>query len=232
MKKINKKLVLVVILMLSLSLNAITFAGDFTKTLKVTMGNIRLAINDVEVVPRDVNGKIVEPLLYQGTTYVPVRFVAQNFDKKISWDSSQMTVHIDDDDYISQNFEEDKKVDKDNNTWKVFVSEVKKNIRAYMHEKTVFVNLEDVKKVKNIFSIDYSNKIVYKGSYPTSSKIDKNYWQLFIDQDEYVASAFKTNGYFISIDSNGSLVAPVDVVAYLTKMNRYVDINNKEVYFK
>lgn len=35
-----------------------------------------------------------EPFLYKGTTYVPIRFIAENFDKEVKWDSKSLSVLI------------------------------------------------------------------------------------------------------------------------------------------
>lgn len=42
----------------------------------------------------DTNGTLVEPFVHEGTTYVPVRAVAQAFDTTVSWDQETKTVHL------------------------------------------------------------------------------------------------------------------------------------------
>ena len=44
----------------------------------------------------DVNGKVVYPLSYEGTTYLPVRAVSNIFDLKIDWDAASNAVLISD----------------------------------------------------------------------------------------------------------------------------------------
>lgn len=42
----------------------------------------------------DANGEIVYPLLYQGSTYLPIRSVGQMMGKDVSWDGNTQTVSI------------------------------------------------------------------------------------------------------------------------------------------
>lgn len=42
----------------------------------------------------DANGTVVEPFIHEGTTYVPVRAIAQAFDITITWDQETKTVHL------------------------------------------------------------------------------------------------------------------------------------------
>lgn len=42
----------------------------------------------------DANGTLVEPFVSDGTTYVPVRAIAEAFDTTVSWDQETKTVHL------------------------------------------------------------------------------------------------------------------------------------------
>ncbi len=50
----------------------------------------------------DVNGKVVYPLSYNGTTYLPVRAVSNLFNLKIDWDSKNYTVVIAKDEQVQK----------------------------------------------------------------------------------------------------------------------------------
>ena len=50
--------------------------------------------NDKPIVPTDVNGKTVDVLLYKGTTYLPVRAVANALDQAVAWDGASYSVYI------------------------------------------------------------------------------------------------------------------------------------------
>ncbi|MBR5479492.1 MAG: hypothetical protein IKU84_04885 [Clostridia bacterium] len=56
--------------------------------------NIKLVIDGEEITPKDVNGNIVEPFIYNGTTYLPVRAIGEAFDKDVHWDGENATVYV------------------------------------------------------------------------------------------------------------------------------------------
>lgn len=67
-----------------------------------TMENIRVAIGGIKIyvdgniqTPVDGKGNKVEPLIYNGTTYLPVRAVTNMLtDKEVNWDQQSMSVYI------------------------------------------------------------------------------------------------------------------------------------------
>lgn len=61
--------------------------------LDVQMG-INLYLNDKGFIPTDVNGKQTYPFISDGTTYVPIRAIAQLFNANIKWDEKTNTVKI------------------------------------------------------------------------------------------------------------------------------------------
>lgn len=71
------------------------FAATVAKTITVHTG-ITLYYDGEKVVPKDANGKRVEPLLYNGTTYLPVRAVSGLFHEDINWDGKTQSVYIGD----------------------------------------------------------------------------------------------------------------------------------------
>lgn len=70
--------------------NRVVTINDGTKTIKLTIGNKKALVNDSEV---EVD---VAPLIRDNRTFVPIRFVAENFDAKIGWDSENYKVTIED----------------------------------------------------------------------------------------------------------------------------------------
>ena len=71
-----------------------TLAATTQKEIDVTYRDIKLQIDEKEVTPRDSSGNIVEPFIYNGTTYLPVRAVAETLNRDVSWDNETSTVHI------------------------------------------------------------------------------------------------------------------------------------------
>lgn len=64
------------------------------QTIDVDYLDIKLVVNGKEVTPKDVNGNVVEPFAYQGTTYLPVRAVGEALGKSVRWDGETKTVHL------------------------------------------------------------------------------------------------------------------------------------------
>lgn len=63
--------------------------------IKVSMGGIQLFVDGKLQVPTDAKGNAVEPLIYNGTTYLPVRAVVGMLtDKAVEWDSKTESVYI------------------------------------------------------------------------------------------------------------------------------------------
>ncbi len=69
-------------------------AKDAAETITAVYRNIKLVVDGVEVEPKDANGNKVEPFIYNGTTYLPVRAVATAFDKEVVWDGENAVVYL------------------------------------------------------------------------------------------------------------------------------------------
>ncbi len=74
--------------------NLIVFAVHTTKEINVTYRDIKLSTDGVEFTPYDITGNIVEPFIYEGTTYLPVRAVGEALGRDVSWDNDTSTVII------------------------------------------------------------------------------------------------------------------------------------------
>ena len=61
--------------------------------LNVQMG-VNLYMNDKGFIPRDVNGNETYPFIVDGTTYVPIRAIAELFNASVNWDEKTNTVTI------------------------------------------------------------------------------------------------------------------------------------------
>lgn len=73
------------------------FAQSYKKQLTAVYNDIKIEIDGSRVTPKDGNGKQVDPFTVDGTTYLPVRAVAQALGKNVRWDGSTKTVVINDD---------------------------------------------------------------------------------------------------------------------------------------
>ena len=63
-------------------------------TLSVIISDIKLVVDGKPVTPKDATGKVVEPFIVDGTTYLPVRAIADALGKKVDWDESTNTIYI------------------------------------------------------------------------------------------------------------------------------------------
>lgn len=69
-------------------------ANTIKKTITVEYSGIKLVVDGVEVTPKDANGAVVEPFVYNGTTYLPVRAVGNAIGKQVGWDGTTQTVYL------------------------------------------------------------------------------------------------------------------------------------------
>ncbi len=82
------------------ALLAVTFTAPASATaalkqIQVAMGGIRIYLDGQLQTPKDVNGNRVEPILYNGTTYLPVRALTGMLtDKAVDWDGASKSVYI------------------------------------------------------------------------------------------------------------------------------------------
>ncbi len=60
------------------------------KSITVYYANIKILINGKLITPE------VEPFTYQWRAFVPIRFIAEAFDKEVSWDDKTKTIKIND----------------------------------------------------------------------------------------------------------------------------------------
>ena len=76
-KKLQIKGFVVGVLVMVMLSGITVFATTRTETINVAFRNIRIVVNGVQITPRDGHGNIVEPFIWNGTTYLPVRAVAE-----------------------------------------------------------------------------------------------------------------------------------------------------------
>ncbi len=74
----------------------VAIAGGTTNLYDVFVGGVKVVVDGKEIRMRDANGNKVEPMIYNGTTYLPVRAIADSFDKEVYWDGPNYTVYLGD----------------------------------------------------------------------------------------------------------------------------------------
>ena len=92
MKKRVVSLVLVVVLVFALASTVSAVAN--TINAQITYRNIKITVDGSAITPKDATGKTVEPFIMNGTTYLPIRAVAEALGLDVKWDSATNTVGL------------------------------------------------------------------------------------------------------------------------------------------
>ena len=85
---------LVGVLSTVLLLGTVCYATSNTKTLEALYNNIKIYVDGVKIDPKDASGNAVEPFIYNGTTYLPVRAVGEAIGKTVTWDGATQSVYL------------------------------------------------------------------------------------------------------------------------------------------
>lgn len=80
------------VLVCAVLFGGIVYAATTTKTIQVTYSGIKMTLDGDEIIPKDALGNSVEPFAYNGSTYLPVRAVAEAFGKNVEWDGKNNTI--------------------------------------------------------------------------------------------------------------------------------------------
>ncbi len=72
----------------------LAFAKNGSEWIEAMYSNIKIYIDGERIEPKDVNGNSVEPFIYNGTTYLPVRAVGEAFGKTVDWDGATQSVYV------------------------------------------------------------------------------------------------------------------------------------------
>ena len=71
-----------------------TIAKQATEKVDITFRDIKITLGGEQLKPADATGKEVEPFILDGTTYLPVRAVADALDLVVKWDDKTSTVAL------------------------------------------------------------------------------------------------------------------------------------------
>lgn len=78
-----------------LTVGTSTFAASVKETIHVIYNNIQIVVNGEKVaLGNDSRGKKIEPFIYNGTTYLPVRAVGEALGERVVWDGKTNTVYV------------------------------------------------------------------------------------------------------------------------------------------
>ncbi|MCL2740303.1 MAG: copper amine oxidase N-terminal domain-containing protein [Oscillospiraceae bacterium] len=91
----NLKTLLAGIVIGAMLTTTVAFAKNIIwKELSAEFCDIEILIEGERKIPKDVTGKVVEPFIIDGTTYVPIRAISQFFGKQVDWDGAGKRVLI------------------------------------------------------------------------------------------------------------------------------------------
>lgn len=91
MKKLNFKSFLMGFITCTLLTSTVSYAAQY-KPIHVAIDVVKkIVINGADKTPT-----IQKPFMYEGTTYVPLAYIANALDKKVNWDSKTGTIYIND----------------------------------------------------------------------------------------------------------------------------------------
>lgn len=69
-------------------------AFAYTDYIEAVYNDIKIVVDGQQITPTDGNGKVVAPFISYGTTYLPVRAVANAFGKEVDWDGETNTITL------------------------------------------------------------------------------------------------------------------------------------------
>lgn len=90
----KKAMSCILALCLALVLAAPAAASQGTETVSITYRGISLTLDGQPIIPVDAEGRSVEPFILDGTTYLPVRGVANALSLDVAWDGTTNTVTL------------------------------------------------------------------------------------------------------------------------------------------
>lgn len=70
------------------------YAKSMTQTIEVTYDNIKVYKDNVLCELKDGNGSVIEPFIYNGTTYMPVRGTANLAGMEVTWEGASKSVYL------------------------------------------------------------------------------------------------------------------------------------------
>ena len=97
MKKLRISKCLLMALMVCLLVTAFTlpaWSSTGNKTVELTYRDIKITLNGTPITPKDANGNAVEPFIIDGTTYLPIRAIADALGLDVGWDPGTSTVTL------------------------------------------------------------------------------------------------------------------------------------------
>ena len=76
------------------AVSGMAYARTGAEMIEAAYNNVKIYIDGVLLDPKDADGNTVEPFVSNGTTYLPVRAIANAFGKDVNWDAETSSVML------------------------------------------------------------------------------------------------------------------------------------------
>ena len=86
--------IIIMVVFITSLIGTTTFANNGERMISVLYNNIKIVLDGKTIDPKDALGNTVEPFIYNGTTYMPVRAVAEAIGKTAAWNGKTGTVYL------------------------------------------------------------------------------------------------------------------------------------------
>ena len=97
MKKFQKAKYLVIGLVIGVLFSLLTsqaIASTGARAIEAIFNDIAIYLDGNKLDPKDANGNPVEPFIYNGTTYLPVRAIGEAIGRNVEWDAPNFSVYL------------------------------------------------------------------------------------------------------------------------------------------
>lgn len=220
MKKSVCLSLVVVLLMLG-----VTFSASYEKAINVVMLPLTYYVDGVEKAPAEGE----EGFVYNGTTYVPLRFISESLGEDIKWDGKNYAVHIGE--YSSGSFtylEELDVLSTDGSGWQY--GSVKTN-RGVQFIHSLYADGSFIASIDRTYILDgkykkFSAKIAPLEQWTNSKETDVGEIKFYVDdQLVYSTGVFKStimNPLDVDFDVTGALKLRivVDQISYGSNISK------------
>lgn len=173
-----------------------------TKNITVEYADIKLVVDGVQVTPKDANGAVVEPFVYNGTTYLPVRAVGNAISKEVAWDGTTKTVYIGDVPGQSNN----------------------KYLEPYQHEYYTGVYSGDAAKSFSMMGKKYTQGITMELGNWANYNLDGHYSSVCFDVGHVDNDVTNEATLYVYVD--GELVQQIELTGDMQTKHVEVKVNN------
>lgn len=169
------------VILTTMLMSTVVFADGLQKTIGVVMNKVNITVNGDKVEGDNI--------LYDGTTYVPLRAIAEMLEKEVGWDGDTNTASIDDKASQKEDTQKKETVEKPKEETKKEVIKEKKVTNADELENYLQTNFGTLKTVIGDTNFNFKIRENNKSLFPEDYKIYVEY------EYDYFGGAMYSNKY-------------------------------------